>query len=317
MNPAISVVMSIYNEPAEWIRQSIDSILDQTFENFEFIIINDYPESVRNIDLLNLYSFKDSRVKPIFNSQNIGLTKSLNRGLKEAKGEFVARMDADDIAPSDRFDCQYRVMKSNVNIVACGSWVRYFGDKSGLKKYPISNDDISKQMLYDSPICHPSSFIRAKTLRDNSLEYKETLKRSQDYRLWYDLMQLGDLYNIPKVLLKYRFSNSQVSSRNKEEQQLDARNTRRLIIQDYFIKYHQLHIIDFEIGDLIDKLENTPSRDTYQEQALYILYGSIKNRKFHFLLRFILGLRFRHQTAKRNIKLIAHLIGLRKSSEVI
>ena len=108
--PKLSVVMSVYNEPTEWITQSIDSILNQTFRDFEFIIINDNPEREENESLLNSYSQKDKRIVVIKNEQNLGLTKSLNIGINEAKGDYIVRMDADDYSFPERFEKQVQFM---------------------------------------------------------------------------------------------------------------------------------------------------------------------------------------------------------------
>ena len=99
---AISVVMSVYNEPVDWIRQSIDSILNQTFRYFEFIIINDNPEGISQKKMLKDFAAKDNRIKIIENEENKGLTKSLNIGISKATGKYIARMDADDISMPDR-----------------------------------------------------------------------------------------------------------------------------------------------------------------------------------------------------------------------
>ena len=108
--PKISVLMSVYNEPVDWMRQAIESILNQTYKDFEFIIVNDNPEREENQLVLNEYRDKDSRISVLCNDQNIGLTKSLNKGLENANCEFVARMDADDIAFPDRLKLQLQYL---------------------------------------------------------------------------------------------------------------------------------------------------------------------------------------------------------------
>lgn len=110
MNSEVSVVMSVYNEPMEWISQSIESILNQSFTNFEFIIINDKPEGKEQIALINEYASQDQRIKIIQNEKNLGLTKSLNIGILHAKSKYIARMDADDISMPNRLKMQYEFM---------------------------------------------------------------------------------------------------------------------------------------------------------------------------------------------------------------
>ena len=125
----ISVIMSIYSEKEEWIKESIDSILSQTFRDFEFIIINDNPKRKENENLLLEYSQKDNRIIVITNKENIGLTKSLNKGLSIAKGKYIARMDADDISFPTRFQKQIDFLDKNTEYVLCGANISYFGSE--------------------------------------------------------------------------------------------------------------------------------------------------------------------------------------------
>ena len=119
--PKITVLMSIYKEPIDWMILSIDSIIEQTYKDFEFIIINDNPERLDNTKLLEKYLKKDSRIKIVNNSENIGLTKSLNKGLAVSTGEYIARMDADDISLPTRFEKQIAFLESNPNVIVLGT----------------------------------------------------------------------------------------------------------------------------------------------------------------------------------------------------
>ena len=118
----ISVIMSTYNEPEDWIRKSIESILGQTLQKLEFLIVCDNPNNKELINLLEEYKNKDSRIKLILNDENIGLTKSLNKALNITVGTFIARMDSDDIAASDRLEKQLKYLKDN-NLDLVGSGV--------------------------------------------------------------------------------------------------------------------------------------------------------------------------------------------------
>ena len=114
--PKISVIMSVYSERVDWIRKSIDSILNQTYSDFEFIIVNDKPDKEENAQLLEEYAARDSRIKVLTNEENIGLTKSLNKAFALAEGEFIARMDADDMALPERFKIQLEFMNAHPEI---------------------------------------------------------------------------------------------------------------------------------------------------------------------------------------------------------
>ena len=128
----VSVLMSVYNEPEEWMRVAIDSILGQTFTDFEFIIINDNPKRKLNREILSDYAKQDKRIVILENEENIGLTKSLNKGLKVAKGKYIARMDADDISLSDRLEKQVNFMEEHPEVGVCGANILCFGDRCQL-----------------------------------------------------------------------------------------------------------------------------------------------------------------------------------------
>ena len=215
--PKISVIMSVYKEPLDWIKQSIDSILQQTFRDFEFIIICDNPENTEAIALLRDYEMQDVRIKLLFNEQNIGLTKSLNRGLSIAKGDYIARMDADDISRKDRFAIQYKYMQEHPEVDVCGSWCRLFGNHHFLsmriKKMPQNNNEIIAGLLFENPIIHPTVMFK-KNINKKIVRYNEAAIRSQDYRLWFDLsLEKAYFHNINKCLVNYRVSANQISTK--------------------------------------------------------------------------------------------------------
>jgi len=232
---SVSVLMSIYNEPIEWIKQSIDSILNQTFSDFEFIIVNDNPGRIENELLLTGYENIDRRVIVVGNKVNVGLTKSLNKALNIATGDFIVRMDADDISLPDRIEKQVDFMLTNSQVVACGSYIQYFGDKDQKKRdYITKQNHVNSFLLIGSPLAHPSVIIRGSVIRENSIQYDEGLRYSQDYKFWLELSRYGQLANIPEVLLKYRISSQQISSAKIIEQHNIGVNIRKQVIEELF-----------------------------------------------------------------------------------
>lgn len=222
--------MSVYNEPIEWIEQSIQSIQNQTFENFEFIIINDNPANPEIKELLRRYSAEDRRIILIENKENIGLTKSLNVGIRASKGKYIARMDADDISMPTRFQVQYDYMESHSDIDVCGTWAIQFGDISMFSskklKTPVTDDEIRIQALVYNPMIHPSVFLRRERLPERL--YNEEFKKAQDYALWAKLITKGfKLHNIPEYLIKYRITKKSTIS-NYRDQQYDTSDKVRL-----------------------------------------------------------------------------------------
>lgn len=225
--PKITVLMGVYNEPTEWIKQSINSILTQTFRDFEFIIINDNPESGEHLEFLNMMKAQDSRIELVNNEKNIGLTKSLNKGISIAMGEFIARMDADDIADPARFELQLNYMMNNPSCVVCGSWMTSLSDKKTfLMKYPTTDPQIKNVLLLKNCIPHPTAFIRTAVLKSNSIFYNESIRYSQDYELWCNLSSHGTLGNLEQPLLQYRISDQQISTKRFKEQSKFARTIR-------------------------------------------------------------------------------------------
>lgn len=219
--PQISVVMAIYKEPIDWMKLAIESVLNQTYNDFEFIIINDNPTRKENTELLNEYVSIDCRIHVITNDKNIGLTKSLNKGLQTARGKYIARMDADDISLSTRFEKQLNFMNNNPHIGAVGCNAFVINEKSEIvSKISRPNDENALRILsiFESPIFHPASFFR-RVISNEIIKYDENVKYSQDYALWVSLLEKCDIANLPERLLMYRVNTSQISCSHHTEQQ--------------------------------------------------------------------------------------------------
>lgn len=234
--PRISVVMAVYKEPIEWIRLAIDSILNQTFQDFEFIIINDNPIREDNQFVLNEYMIKDSRIVLVANNENIGLTKSLNKGLGIANGDYIARMDADDIACVDRFKIQVDFLDHNNDIDVCGSAVNCFGKVDIERRFPLNNDKM--YFFVENCFAHPTVMGKAKVFKQ--FKYNEECRFAQDYELWYRMYSNGiKFHNIDKPLLNYRTSNSQIGALHNEGQNIIGREIRRASITEYVHRYNK------------------------------------------------------------------------------
>lgn len=215
--------MSVYKEPVEWLRQSIDSILAQTFTDFEFIIINDFPARVENDDVLNEFRERDQRVVVIANEENIGLTKSLNKGLSIAKGEYIARMDADDISLPKRFERQVAFLDSHPEICGIGTWTGSVDAEGNVNTAAEGMNEtdprwVRAQFLQNSQVAHPAAMFR-KQVKDHMVRYDESVRYAQDYSLWVSMLPYGEIANIPEVLFCYRTSEQQITSSKKGEQQ--------------------------------------------------------------------------------------------------
>ena len=272
----ISVILPVYNGE-KFIGEAIESILNQTFTDFELIIINDC--SIDNTEDI-VFSYKDKRIRYYKNERNLQLIASLNKGIKLSTGKYVARMDADDIALSKRLYEQFVFMEDNLEIVACGTWAISFGNsREKLIKVPVEHSSIFLYSFLRNPIIHPTVMIRKCYLSQNNLLYSHEFKHAEDYKLWVDLMKLGKLANIPKVLLKYRLSSDQISNKFAEEQRRIATKIKYSIIQEFIGPYSASFKIENPIGlNMIKEVEEIEVNVRQEFDA-----GDISKNEFKFI----------------------------------
>lgn len=199
-SPFISVVMPVYNGE-KYLCEAIDSILNQTFKDFEFIILNDGSTDKTEEIIL---SYEDPRIKYVKNEVNLQIVKTLNKGIALAKGKYIARMDADDISLPQRFEKQLHFMESNPDVGVCGTWLKTFGEIEETWHMPTKHDEILVTLLFESCIMHPTVFLRKSTLPQQYDIYDECFNTAEDYELWTRLILNTRIANVPEVLLKYR-----------------------------------------------------------------------------------------------------------------
>lgn len=211
--PKITVLMPVYNCEL-YVQTAVESILNQTFADFEFLIIDD---ASTDATVSILKKFDDSRIQLIQKQVNSGYTNSLNYGLQIAKGEYIARMDGDDISYPERFAKQIAYLETHPDVVVCGTNHKIVGNVK-LITLPQSNQAIKIRLLWGNCIPHSSAMIRKKILKDNNIQYDTTTEPAEDYHLWIHLLAFGKLYNLPEVLLEYRVYSNQVSRKRAEEQ---------------------------------------------------------------------------------------------------
>jgi glycosyltransferase involved in cell wall biosynthesis len=216
--PLVSVVISALNAE-KYIGTAIDSILAQTYTNFELIIIND--GSTDNTEDIIL-SYKDRRIRLVKNETNLGLAKSLNKGIKLADGKYIARLDADDIAAKDRFEVQIKYLEYKPEIAVCGSYYRAFSeDNSTIIRQPLISEQIKIRLFFENPMGHPTVMMRNQIFKKDNYSYNESFRTAQDYDLWCRISHKYDITNLPFVLTDYRIHSSQVSSTPLEQLRAD------------------------------------------------------------------------------------------------
>ena len=217
--PKVSVVMPVYNG-SKYLVEAIESILSQTFDDFEFLIIDD-GSTDKSLEIIK--SYEDPRIKVIQNPQNLGISASLNNGIYSAKGEYIARMDGDDISLPDRFQKQIKFLDSHPEVIIVGSYMNIIGSLFNQKlRYPLSHDDIVNSMLTSNPMGHPSVMFRRLevTQLGGYRSMKEWNNGSEDYDLWLRMVGANyKLANLPECLMDYRIhanSLTQVAFANKQ-----------------------------------------------------------------------------------------------------
>lgn len=213
MHDKISVIMSTKDTPKEFLDASINSILTQTYNNIEFIIICDGSEEDYNYISS---SYNDKRMKLFLNKTNKGLAFSLNEAVQKSTGTYIARMDSDDISLPNRLEKELAYLK-RYRLDVCGTSAYYFGNKKGKKRLLFnSSSDLKTQLLFRSVLIHPSVLGKRSFFRKN--HYNEEYLCSQDYELWARVSDKSKMGVLDKCLLKYRMHNNQISVAKKEMQ---------------------------------------------------------------------------------------------------
>ncbi|MGD0077163.1 MAG: glycosyltransferase [Sedimentisphaerales bacterium] len=271
----ITVVMSVYNEPLEWLQHSIDSILAQTFEAFEFIIINDNPQRRENKDILKSYSNKDGRISIIENNENLGLAESLNKGIRQAQGKYIARMDADDISLPERFELQHRFLEKHKDVFMVGTSAQIMDGNGLLREKTIMHS--SHKQIVDNILAGRMAFYHSTImLRNEGFLYRDKLNNAEDYDFYLNLLLKGKRFgNIKEVCLNYRMSGQGISMTKKRRQVIMS----KLALKFYYEKlqngYDSYDKLDFNneeqlvkfIGIPLDKLE----AEAFREKMVFAL----------------------------------------------
>lgn len=211
--PKISVILPVYNSE-KYLIDSLESLSKQTFRDFEIIAIND-GSTDGSLEILKKYASNEPRLR-IISRENKGITKTLNEGIELSKGEYIARMDADDICYPLRFEKQLEYLAEN-ELDVCGTKYERIGTQTGIPNLPIDCNDCYFHLLLGSAMAHPSILIKSSVLK--KYKYSENFKYAQDYELWCRMaINKVKMGNVPEVLLKYRYSSNNISGSKKNEQ---------------------------------------------------------------------------------------------------
>lgn len=245
--PEITVLMPVYNAE-KYLKESIESILNQTFGDFEFLIINDgsCDSSVEIIE-----SFDDSRIKLVHNPENLRIAKTLNRGLELAQGKYIARMDADDISHPERLQKQLNLMEKYPQTGICSTWYKEFGLREKNVKLLYLPQTVKVGLAFTNPVAHPSVMINKDLFNKYNLKYKAEYVPAEDLLLWTEAAAHFPIMNIPEYLLFYRVAESnQDKEYISKQKQLSSKIARE-------------YLNSFNIVDLTDEEKDLLAESAY------------------------------------------------------
>ena len=212
--PRISVLIPLYNTPENYLREAIESVLSQSFTDFELLLLNDSPDNT-GLDAI-VASYPDPRIRYMRNDKNLGISKSRNILLDQATGDYLAIMDHDDVSLPTRFEKQVAFLDANpeVGVVSC-QFANY--TTGTVSKKPIQDHDIKLELMRSCAISHSAATIRKSVLADNAIQYEERFSPAEDYGLWGRLISVTKFHNIDEALFRYRLHDGNTSKVQKRK----------------------------------------------------------------------------------------------------
>lgn len=200
--PQITVVLPVYNG-VKFLSRAMDSLLAQTCRDWELLIINECGSDDGTAELAAQYARRDGRIRILQNRQRLGLAESLNRGFREATGNFLARMDADDVSYPERFEKQLAFLQAHPEVGICGGWQRHLqGKRCWVHRPPSNPARLAASLLFTCELCHSTVMLRRRTVERYGLYYDPRFQ-AEDYELWTRAMSVTQLANLPEILGDY------------------------------------------------------------------------------------------------------------------
>ncbi len=274
--PKVSVLMPVYNVQ-KYISEAIDSILNQTFNDFELIILDDCSED-ETPSIIKAYN--DPRIIFHQNKHNLGLAENLNIGLKLAKGYYIARMDGDDISLSARLQTQVDFLEKHTDIDLCSCGMRMFGADNKTWIRDRDTEQVRITMMFYSAILHASSVFRKESFEKNGLIYNQNAFPAEDYDLWSRAVFYCKLVNIPDVLYLYRIHNTQVTN-NIKRSEAKCREIQLKYIHRALPTLSETDVIKFVDGFIYNQQQNISEIYNSKKESIKIINSNNESLFFH------------------------------------
>jgi len=280
VNPKISVMMTVYNAE-KYIREAIESILNQTFSDFEFIILDDHSTD-NSYEIINEYAKRDNRILVLSNEKNLGIAESRTKCIKYAKGKYIAIADADDISVPTRFEKQLKYLEKHKECGVVGSFIQLFDSETGKiigsRKYYEDDVRIRKRIFIYSPIAQPASMIR-KEVFDYIGFYNPEYPPVEDLDIWFRLGTKYKFANIQEVLLNYRVHQNSATIKNMHRIKILTLQIRQKYIKNYGYSctfFDRIFLVFLSITRSI-----SPGKLTFQ------IFSFFRDQKYSKIIQFI------------------------------
>ncbi|MCQ2741190.1 MAG: glycosyltransferase [Alphaproteobacteria bacterium] len=234
--PKVSVLTALYKTNPNHLREAIESVLNQTFTYFEFLLLNDSPEDTELDKIVS--SYKDKRIKYFKNEKNLGITPSRNRLMELAKGEYLAVFDHDDICHPTRLEKEVAYLDAHPETAVVSSWIHSF-PKNKTNHNPEQDAEIKVALMEHDVIAHSACMLRKSVLVKNKICYEEDFSPAEDYALFMRLMDVADFYNIQEPLLEYRIHENNTTKKQWEKMEKAAWRVRSLIRAEHPALYSE------------------------------------------------------------------------------
>lgn len=285
--PRLTVLMPTYNV-APWVEEAIQSVLKQTYRDFELLVVDD---ASTDDTLDRVRSLDDPRIRIASFPNNVGLSENLNRGLDIIDTELVARMDGDDIAEPDWLETGIHVLDTHPEVGVCSFGFKFFGAKTSLVRFPEHHEDSKAQMLFGCTVIVP--VFRRAVMADNHLRYSTKAFPAEDYMMWSNVYPLTQIYNVQRTLFHYRTHPTQISTSRREAQIAKSNEVRIKMLHwlnPDFTDEEKRYFLDVFVPCKIESKEDITKLKHFAQLLIsHNTYGNYSNEALRQKFKFHIG----------------------------